>query len=333
MGLTKIEWTDRTWNPVSGCTKVSEGCKNCYAETIAKRFWGERKFTDVRCHEDRLEQPLHWKKPSKIFVNSMSDLFHPDVPFEFIDKVFAVIGRSQHHIYQILTKRPERMLEYFMDNRYQKILSESYQLNAKIKPEMIGSGIDNPKGWGNGLPAWGYKHLWLGVTVENQEQADKRIPILLQIPADVRFISVEPMLGPVNIADLISRSDVNELDCRPLGSWHLDWIICGGESGTKARPVHPHWVRSLKDECHAIGVSFFFKQWGEWKPNEFSPEQIITMNNCVPCLPPTEMWLDDNGRKLKEPNDTSWLMMKVGKKRSGCLLDGKEYKQFPEVVK
>ncbi len=159
---SKIQWTDETWNPVTGCTKVSAGCKNCYAETVAKRFWGNRKFTDVQLHPDRLEQPLHWKKPRMIFVNSMSDLFHEDIPFDFIDKIFAIMWQTPQHTYQILTKRPARMLEY---------MTESGEMLHKI-----------------------VKNVWLGVSVEDQATADERREHLKQISAVVRFVSYEPAL-------------------------------------------------------------------------------------------------------------------------------------------
>ncbi len=164
MAQTKIQWSEMTWNPVTGCRKVSPGCKNCYSEAIAKRFWGDRKFTDVRLHDDRLGHPFRWKKPRRVFVNSMSDLFHPDVPVEFIDKVWDVMSVTTHHVYQILTKRPKRMKSY---------------LDQKLP---------------DSLP-----NVWWGVSVEDQRQADHRIPILMETPAAVRFISAEPLLGPIDL--------------------------------------------------------------------------------------------------------------------------------------
>ncbi len=163
MSDTKIEWATKVWNPVTGCSKVSAGCKNCYAETNAKRFWGKRKFTDVQCHEDRLMDPLHWKKPQRIFVNSMSDLFHPDVPFEFIYRVYHFMMGIPRHTYMILTKRPERAIEFF---------------EWWTKP-------NRPMGV---QPIWEYKNIWLGVSVEDQKTADERIPLLLQTPAALVFV-------------------------------------------------------------------------------------------------------------------------------------------------
>lgn len=210
---TKIEWCDEVWNPVTGCAKVSVGCKNCYAERIANRFWGERKFTQVQCHPERLEIPLHWKKPRKIFVNSMSDLFHEKVSTEFIHEVFKRMMLTGWHTYIVLTKRPARMLDY-----------------AKSL-------------WSSPLP-----NVWLGVSVENQQVADERIPLLLQTPAAVRFVSVEPMLGDVYLMPWLERN------------YKVDWVICGSESGPGARPFDLDWARSLRDQFLSADVPFFLKQ-------------------------------------------------------------------------
>lgn len=231
---SSIEWTDATWNPVTGCTKVSQGCKNCYAETWANRKMGEfskeknRGFTDIICHEDKLDIPLKWIKPKKIFVNSMSDLFHEKVPFEFILKVFKVMQECKQHTFQILTKRPERMKEFM--NEY--FSTKDYM------------GNPNP-------------NVWLGVSVEDQKTANERIPILLQIPAQVRWISAEPLLGEI---------DINSSMRKQKGYADLDWAVVGGESGPKARPMNPDWVFKIRDDCKAAGVPFFFKQWGEYEP-------------------------------------------------------------------
>lgn len=242
MSKTNIEGTEKSWNPVTGCDKVSEGCKNCSAEGIAKRFWKDRKFTDVQCHEDRLEQPLHWRKPSMVFVNSMSDLFHPAVPFEFIYTVYKTMKFSSQHIFQILTKRPDRALKFY---------NEYGQKNMTPLP-----------------------NVWFGVSVENQESADERIPILLQIPAAVRWVSYEPALGGVNLRNidaekaghesiyfidsLTGKHDDMARPCEDVNK--LDWVVAGGESGPKARPAHPDWFRKVRDDCKAAGVPFFMKQ-------------------------------------------------------------------------
>lgn len=213
---TAIEWTDATWNPVTGCTKVSPGCAHCYAEAITLRFKRGGPFvpgkTTIRLHRDRLWQPGLWRTPRMIFVNSMSDLFHEEVPFSFVDKIFEVMETCNWHTYQVLTKRPERMLEYTRTR-------------------------DNPKNWPS--------HVWMGVSVENQCWADRRVPALRQVPATVRFLSCEPLLKPLM------------LDLRGI-----NWVIVGGESGPRARPMDISWVSDIRDQCLRVGVPFFFKQWG-----------------------------------------------------------------------
>ena len=208
-----IEWTDSTWNPVTGCTKVSPGCKHCYAETFAERWLGvpghpyEHGF-DLRLWPDRLALPLSWKRPRTIFVNSMSDLFHERVPLRFIRKVFRVMDEASWHTFQVLTKRADRVAA----------------LAAKL--------------------AWP-PNVWMGVSVETAEylwRADR----LREVPAAVRFLSIEPLLGPIRNLDLDG----------------IDWVIVGGESGPGARPLDPRWARRIRDECRAAGVPFFFKQWG-----------------------------------------------------------------------
>ena len=239
MGDTTIAWTDKTWNPVTGCTKVSQGCKHCYAESIANRMWATqykpnadgsaRKFTDVRCHEDRLTQPLSWRKPALVFVNSMSDLFHEDVPDDFIGAVFAVMLRTPQHTYQILTKRPERMVAWFRDF------------------------------YANQIPSL---NVWLGVSVEDQANADKRIPLLLQTPAHVRFISAEPLLGPVDLADYMWGYSGDDIAPRHA----LNWVIVGGESGAHFRPMNTAWAEDIVETCRAAGVACFVKQMGGHRP-------------------------------------------------------------------
>lgn len=211
--MSSIEWTESTWNPVTGCTKVSEGCRNCYAFAMAKRLtaMGNPRYENgfnVTLHPDLIELPLTWKKPRQIFVNSMSDLFHKEVPLEFIQQVFAVMEKASWHTFQILTKRSDRLLE----------LSEH-------------------------LP-WP-KNVWQGVSVENQSVIN-RIDHLRQVPAKVRFLSVEPLLGPL----------VN------LNLDGIDWVIVGGESGFGARPMEADWVRGVRDQCLEQRTAFFFKQWG-----------------------------------------------------------------------
>lgn len=302
---SKIEWTDATWNPVRGCTAVSPGCANCYAAEVASRFSGEglpydglakrekgqpAKWTGkIRLVASLLEQPLKWKKPRRIFVNSMSDLFHPDVPQWYIHEVFEVIRKAHWHTFQVLTKRPERAAAIDWEcSKY----SQSYRA----------------------LP-----NLWLGASVENQDQADWRIPHLLKCPAVVRFLSCEPLLGPL---DLLTIDEGEDMDDDERQGWGLpatfiggygttiDWVIVGGESGPNARPMHPDWARSIRDQCQASGVPFFFKQWGEWglagTRGEYCWNPGASVRNLI-------------------------TMDRVGKKRAGRLLDGREWNEFPEV--
>ena len=209
-----IEWTHATWNPVTGCTKVSPGCAHCYAEAITLRFKRGGRFlpgeTTIRLHPDRLSIPLDWKTPRLIFVNSMSDLFHEEVPFGYIFRVFAAMAEAPQHTFQILTKRHEQL--------------------ARFAPY---------------LP-W-LSNIWTGVSVENQLWADRRIPALKQVPAAVRFLSCEPLLRPLNLQSHLEG---------------VDWVIVGGESGPRARPIDSAWVREIRDTCVQAVVPFFFKQWG-----------------------------------------------------------------------
>lgn len=236
---TKISWTNRVWNPVSGCSPVSEGCRHCYASRMAKRLAGRCGYPaaphqfDVTLHPERLDMPLKWKKPCRVFVDSMSDLFHEDVPDGFISGIWMRMMVASQHTFQILTKRPERM--------------------ATLVPQLFRDIIsDQP----TILP-----NLWLGASVENQQTADERIPWLLKTPAVVRFVSVEPMLGPVDLwkADYPAPGGGKQ---GAVTSWPggLDWVICGCESGPGARPMNPGWARNLKNQCQAAGTPFFLKQ-------------------------------------------------------------------------
>ena len=294
MGKSKIEWTEETWNPVTGCTKISPGCKNCYAERMAKRLGGRFGYPappyhfDVTLHYDRLNDPLGWKKPRMIFVCSMGDLFHEDIPTSFIQSVFQVMHRAHWHTFQVLTKRAWRMDDLSV------VLSW---------PE----------------------NVWAGITVENQRAADVRIPYLLRVPAAVRFLSCEPLLEPLNLSGYLrpvpncQYIDTDDGTCTYPGkvtpechagvacpltdtdTWGgPNWVNVGGESGPGARPMHPDWVRSIRDQCLSAGVPFFFKQWGAYRP--------------------AEMVVD--GRPEVQ-------FLKVGKKKAGRLLDGREWNEFP----
>jgi protein gp37 len=271
---SKIEWTDTTWNPVVGCSHAgSPGCDNCYAARMASRGLakshaglaaGGKWNGEVRLLEDRLCLPRKWRKPRKIFVCSMGDLFHPAVPFEFIDKAFAVMALWPGHTFQVLTKRPARMAEYFahdgpnFTDTYHNIGRAISAANGATIPAQLSA-----EHWGFILPL---PNVWLGTSVENQQAADGRIPHLLRCPAAVRFVSCEPLLGPVDLTPPENRGTNWNLD-----DWlqELDWVVVGGESGPGARPMHPDWARTIRDRCDGrtdMGrpwpLPFFFKQWG-----------------------------------------------------------------------
>lgn len=322
MNKSKIEWTDTTWNPITGCTKISDGCKNCYAERMSKRLAGRCGYPkdnpfQVTLHPDKLKDPLKWKKPRRVFVNSMSDLFHDDVPFEFIWAVWARMVTNRQHTYMILTKRPKRMKEFFNWNASQEFKVETT--------------------WSN---------IWLGVSVENQATADERIPLLFQVPATVRFVSCEPLLGPVNLerieprgksAFIHSLSGTVSVPFMVLDNYpKLDWVIVGGESGPGARPMHPDWVRSLRDQCQAAGTKFFFKQFGEWIVPEDGAESCrvcgCTWNNACEggC-----MWIEpglcSNCVGKQVPDYRAVKFQRVGKKIAGRLIDGRMWDELPEI--
>lgn len=273
---SKIEWTDSTWNPVTGCTKVSQGCKNCYAERTWKRLaapgqpYAGRAFTDVRCHPERLDQPLRWRRPRRVFVNSISDVFHEDVPDSFIDQVFAVMALAPQHTFQVLTKRPGRMRVYSA-SAYRRVCAELEKYpRAKTSRLRDNRSVDGQVGPMN-LRVWPLQNVWLGVSVEDQATADERIPLLIETPATVRWLSMEPLLESVSLRwlpawpenppytaenPLYNGGITDHLD----GLRRLGWVVVGGESGQKARPMHLDWVRSIRNQCQTAGVPFFFKQ-------------------------------------------------------------------------
>jgi protein gp37 len=327
---TTIEWTNKTWNPVRGCSRVSAGCVHCYAERIAARFSnrtnygggeylandsgrkrpgifdqfavttlsGPRWTGKVELIESKLTEPLHWKKPCRVFVNSMSDLFHEALPDEAIDRVFAVMALCPHITFQVLTKRPARMLEWFTPDARR----ETWE-HVRIKCALMRTSMSEE--W-----SWPLPNVWLGVSVEDQATADERIPLLLQTPAAIRFVSYEPALGPVNFDQRPEDNDKPywfSCFCPAFGQPGIDWIIAGGESGPGARSPHPNWFRNARDQCIGAGVPFFFKQWGEWAPT-------------------VETEPDNNRYHEWESGNFS---ARVGKKKAGALLDGQEWKQFP----
>lgn len=313
---SSIEWTEATWNPLVGCTRVSEGCRNCYAEKMAKRLAAMARadikkgrnqgkkgyYLDVldkngrwngtiNTIEDALAEPLHWKKPRRVFVNSMSDLFHEAVPDEFIHKVFAVMARCQQHTFQVLTKRPERMAEYLT---YRNCPS-------MVQAAAFGMEMPNPKtrdeigDWFMAHPLdWPLPNVWLGTSVEDHRVLD-RIGHLRKCPAAVRWLSLEPLIGPLGDLDLTG----------------ISWVVVGGESGAGARPMHPDWARSIRDQCVAAGVPFFFKQWGAWAPN-------CLCDKPHPC------------KTVERPSPGPvGCMFRCGKKEAGRALDGRLWDEYP----
>jgi len=263
---SKIAWTDATWNPVSGCSKVSEGCRNCYAERDWPRLsklvpaYAGRNFENVVCHPERLDQPLRWKRPRKIFVNSMSDLFHPDVPEGFIDRVFAIMALCPQHTFQILTKRPERM------NRYWRHLEDEELDRILTREDMVMSTPEwPPNGFTDG-PSPDFSNIWFGVSIENQETADERIPILLKTPVErgaKRWVLIEPMIGRIVLEEVpVGMFGPPRWKGRPESLPRIDWVVLGGESGPNARVMEVEWIRRIKYECENAGVPLFIKQLG-----------------------------------------------------------------------
>ena len=325
-GKSKIEWTDASWNPIVGCSKVSAGCANCYAIGQAHRmasnpktpqYHGLTQITNgrpnwsgkLRLVESALDLPLRWKKPKKIFVNSMSDLFHEAVPDEWIDRIFLVMMICQSHTFQVLTKRAQRMHDYCAS----EATKERMFILASALANIPGVAF-HAQGYADGLPGIRLPNVWLVVSVEDQKTADERIALLLQTPAAVRGVSYEPALGPLTFRwaswqefSKLPGGITNELD----GLRKLDWVVCGGESGPGARPMHPDWARSARDQCVAAGVPFFFKQWGEWVPD--SPGRPYLRKGRV---------ADFNGGPQVE---------RVGKKAAGRVLDGREWNEFPNA--
>lgn len=283
--MTRIEWTDAVWNPVVGCSRVSAGCEHCYAERVAHRAMqpahagltvsgpkGPRWTGEVRCLPERLEQPLRWRKPRRVFVNSMSDLFHESVPDEFSDRVFAAMAACPQHTFQVLTKRPERMRAWF-------------EASMRSRPMMRGSQLIwfEDGLWQNGERRiqWPLPNVWIGVSVEDQAAADERVPLLVQAPAALRFLSVEPLLGPVNL----------KLD-------GIGWVIVGGESGPGARACDVEWIRSVVRQARVAGVPCFVKQVGTRPFQDLldaeSPHEVASEWNLAGWPEDRVLW-DDEG--------------------------------------
>ncbi|MFC4128892.1 phage Gp37/Gp68 family protein [Nocardia rhizosphaerae] len=308
MGKTSIEWAEYTWNPVTGCDKVSPGCDHCYAEGIAHRFAGTPQFPNgfgVTLRPERLGEPLRWRKPQRVFVNSMSDLFHADVPDEFIAKVFGVMAHAEQHTFQVLTKRPGRMRSLLRSDAFRELVFKSVDVEL---PDVMGD-------------AWPIPNVWLGVSAEDQKWADVRIPVLLDTPATVRFVSAEPLLGPVDLAQYLEPLEDpsacgDEEHCSPWSRIDcLHWVIVGGESGRGARPMHPDWVRSLRDQCVEASVPFLFKQWGEYVTPDQMTEDAFRAWDCY---------------HAGERRDRYW---RLGKKAAGRELDEETWDEYPKEIR
>lgn len=282
--MTNIEWTDETWNPVVGCKKVAPGCAHCYAETMAKRLakMGQKQYAAVVNETgwngkavtvpEALDKPLRWRKGRRIFVCSMSDLFHDDVPFEYIAAVYGVMAACPQHTFQVLTKRPERMLEFM---RWWQQPKAMFGLGASVHCKVGGVSVFPTPAYRaltdaeHGKLQWPLPNVWHGTSIANQADADKNIPILLQVPSAVRFVSAEPLVGPVDLTpwpgnEVIAwghegRVGIAEFEVKPP---RLHWVIVGGESGPNARPCDVAWIRSIVEQCKAAGVACFVKQLG-----------------------------------------------------------------------
>jgi protein gp37 len=399
-----IEWTDASWNPLRvrrkatckndpggevgwHCEHVSEGCRNCYAETINRRLGtgldykpGHRADIEHFLDEKMLLQPLHWKKPRKIFVGSMTDLFGDWVTDAQLDRIFAVMALCPQHTFQVLTKRPERMRAWFAERwqgtpaqridfgggdivdmpaggetgrrcQIEEAIDDLTDENADLKKRFFDTDNEalwTPEGSSKATQFdWPLPNVWLGVSCEDQATADERIPLLLDTPAAVRFVSAKPMLGaimlPVPLAGGIWHltsikgiprgepwlidPDGTKWSAYDLGSFKcVDWVIVGGESGPNARPMHPDWARSLRDQCKAAGVAFFFKQWGEWAATGSHNARMLIGGDGQVRHP--------RYRVTNIPNPTGagqLIVTRVGKKRAGRLLDGVEHNGMPEM--
>ena len=363
MPKTAIPWTDRSWNLVTGCTPVHEGCDHCYAKRMAPRLRGRFGYPQddpfaVTIHPDRLREPLELKKPQKIFVCSMGDLFHPRVPFEFIDHVFAVMALAKQHTFQILTKRPGRMAYYLTQDTPLEPRANFPHARPASRASRIGwaaqnwaenDGMrkdpDHPWLYQYPLPRryrdtvgdlnidewmnWPLPNVWAGVSIPNARYLPW-LDVLARVPAPVRFVSLEPLLGPVNISryltgkwwhcsicgrtyrenDICTNHGLVSSDGVKVGDGLLDWVIAGGESGPKARPSHPDWFRSARDQCQEAGVPFFFKQWGEWWGDI-----------------PSSDWRFPGKKEHDWDGETA--SFRIGRRAAGALLDGREWKEFP----
>ncbi|RUV69673.1 MAG: phage Gp37/Gp68 family protein [Mesorhizobium sp.] len=383
-----IEWTDATWNPIVGCSVLTPGCTHCYAMGMAARIEamtaslqakgqtgaphyngttrkvnGKAVWTGklAMAPDHILTEPLTWRTPRRIFVNSMGDLFHEDVPDEWIDKVFAVMALAPQHTFQVLTKRAKRMREYFekIDTELRAAGEQGYT-PRRLDP--IACDITRSPctaGWMEEQD-WPLPNVWLGVSAERQQEADERIPHLLMTPAAIRFVSAEPLLGPIDFTSICWRDDDADIRANSLtaeawvensdsasaysnncdGVTGLDWIIVGGESGRGARPMHPAWARSIRDQCAAAGTAFFFKQWGEWAPQIGAVDGWTLDDNPEISRFEHRKWEDGRWSEPFWPMWCDWqdgnydeeqCVSRIGKKRAGRQLDDVEHNAMPEA--
>ena len=371
---THIEWTDATWNPITGCSVVSPGCTNCYAMRLAgtrmKHHSSRQGLTrdskagpvwtgEVRFNMDWIEQPLTWTRPRRIFVCAHGDLFYEAVPDDWIAWVYGVAIASVHlrgHTFQVLTKRAVRARDLLTSVAFWDQANDYASDYVMNRVDPLDRRRDDARAscdhYGPDSPPPG---IWLGVSVEDQPRADERIPILLDTPAAVRWVSAEPLLGPVNLTHvkMIDRemecggwetgweSALNGLrfdiwagdDEDPMvpGSPKLDWVVVGGESGPGARPMHPDWVRQIRDDCAAAGVSFLFKQWGEWTPGENVERQTgrVEVADLVDDIDIRWEFAGENLARQDGHIDDEPDLYRVGKRAAGRRLDGVIYDQYP----
>lgn len=332
-----IVWTDAAWGPVTGCTRVSEGCEHCYIERTPPFRIAHRRFdsvgpgssTGVLLHPERLDQPLRWRRPRRIFVNSMADLFHPAVSDDYIARVWAVMGLAWQHTFQILTKRPARMRSLLTDPSFHRAV-----LNLAMGNTFVGSAVEEGRGYWVTDPSGVtvLSNVWLGVSVETQHWADVRVPVLLDTPAAVRFLSCEPLLAEVDLVGALCPTCAADLQAPMCAACHarswtrrLDWVIVGGESGPGARPMSPRWARLLRDQCNVAGIPFTFKQWGEWTDVEHG---IDAAGDDDPlfrrCVGNNRV----NGHRMCTVEGQ--MMVRLGRHKTGRVLDGRTWEQYPD---
>lgn len=367
---TLIEWTDATWNPITGCSVVSPGCTHCYAmklagtrmkthpsragltiDTKAGPVWNGQ----VRFNEDWLTQPLQWKKPRRIFVAAHGDLFHREVQQHQLDRIFAIMALTPWHTYQVLTKRPDWMRLYLQG--WDDDPSEAWRTKARVQKAIYEFDRDAC------LHEWPLPNVWLGVSIEDQVRANERIPVLLDTPAAVRWVSAEPLLGPLDVAEWLGswcagcRRPLlggDHFQGRTCGTCHgptarLDWVVVGGESGPGARPMHYTWARQLRDQCAAAGVAFLFKQWGAWAPVCAIDTDALDsrLYHPAPARRPEasrrpkvrNLVMHDDGEIFEDvaafgahaAGKNAMLMFEIGKTLSGRLLDGVQHDGYPEA--